>query len=421
LSFKDKTAVVLIFIYWIIYENFIFYYLAHFGFLFTIFTYATKLLLPIVLIWYTGINLALLRKGVSSLYISVFTVFIAWIGLVTLVNGDMLRWLQLTPRLVFFVAVLSLFYRKPQAFHFFAKLIIAYVLFALLQYILTYVFAGYSNPVTVLGGLKTPGIYGLYSNITSMMSFPSMQFPIIRLSGFWNEPSNAAGSAFSAGFLALYLQTQYEGRWRSIAKLCFLSGFLALSNAGYFAFSLGVLAWIFLGKKSTNSLNLILLKVSMSVLAIFVVWLAFFGRKYVQSYEIDNAIIRGLVGLRGAGSVEDVYGGRFFLLQNIIEYIGNNPMGSGLLQSEGDVKNSASAIVQWFFVGGVLGLVLIVLREVVLYAAAIKLTQKEYGLVFIVSALVVVMGQQLSYGSWMNPSYLILAAAIIAFNARHKY
>ncbi len=96
-------------------------------------------------------------------------------------------------------------------------------------------------------------------------------------------------------------------------------------------------------------------------------------------------------------------------------------MGSGLLQSAGDVKNSASAIVQWFFVGGVLGLVLIVLREVVLYAAAIKLAQKEYGLVFIVSALVVVMGQQLSYGSWMNPSYLILAAAIIAFNARHKY
>ena len=165
LNFKDKTAVVLIFIYWISFENFIFFYPASFGFLFTIFTYAIKLLLPIVLIWYTGINLTLLRKGVSSLYISVFTIFLAWIGLVTLVNGDMLMWFQLAPRLVFFVAVLNLFYRKPQAFHFFAKLMIAYVLFALLQYILTYVFAGYNNPVTVLGGLKTPGIYGLYSNI----------------------------------------------------------------------------------------------------------------------------------------------------------------------------------------------------------------------------------------------------------------
>ena len=376
--------------------------------------------MPIVLIWYTGINLTLLRKGVSSLYISVFTIFLAWIGLVTLVNGDMLMWFQLAPRLVFFVAVLNLFYRKPQAFHFFAKLMIAYVLFALLQYILTYVFAGYNNPVTVLGGLKTPGIYGLYSNITSMMHFPSMQFPIIRLSGFWSEPSNAAGSAFAAGFLALYLQTQYKGRWRGIAKLCFLSGFLALSNAGYFALALGILAWIFLGKKSTNSLNLILLKVSILVLTIFIVWLAFFGRKYVQSNEIDNVLIHSLVGLRDVGT-EDVYGGRLFLLQQIIEFIENNPMGSGLLQSAGDVKDSASAIVQWFFIGGVLGLTLIVLREVALYAAAIKLARKEYGLVFIVSALAVVMGQQLSYGSWMNPNYLILAAAIIAFNARHKY
>ena len=420
MGFRDKTAVVLIFIYWITYEHFIFFRPDYFGFVFTALTYAVKLLLPVVLIWYTGINLSLLRKGVSSLYVSIFTAFIVWIGFSTLVNGDMLRWLQLIPRLVFFVVALNLFYKKPQAFHFFAKLMIAYVLFALLQYILTYVFSGYDNQVIEPGGFKTSGIYGLYSNIASMMTFPGMQFPVIRLSGFWNEPSNAAGSAFSAGFLALYLQTQYEGRWRGIAKLCFLSGFLALSNAGYFAFSLGVLAWIFLGKKSTNSLNLILLKVSMSVLAIFIVWLAFFGRKYVQSNEIDNAIIRGLVGLRGAG-VEDVYVGRFFLLQNIIEFIGNNPMGSGLLQSASDVKNSASAIVQWFFVGGVLGLVLIVLREIVLYAAAIKLAQKEYGLVFIVSALVVVMGQQLSYGSWMNPSYLILAAAIIAFNARHKY
>ena len=420
MSFKDKTAVVLIFIYWITYEHFIFFRPDYFGFVFTALTYAVKLLLPVVLIWYTGINLSLLRKGVSSLYVSIFTAFIVWIGFSTLVNGDMLRWLQLIPRLVFFVVALNLFYKKPQAFHFFAKLMIAYVLFALLQYILTYVFSGYDNQVIEPGGFKTSGIYGLYSNIASMMTFPGMQFPVIRLSGFWNEPSNAAGSAFSAGFLALYLQTQYKERWGKVAALCFLSGFLALSNAGYFALALGILAWIFLGKKSTNSLNLILLKVSMSVLAIFIVWLAFFGRKYVQSNEIDNAIIRGLVGLRGAG-VEDVYVGRFFLLQNIIEFIGNNPMGSGLLQSASDVKNSASAIVQWFFVGGVLGLVLIVLREIVLYAAAIKLAQKEYGLVFIVSALVVVMGQQLSYGSWMNPSYLILAAAIIAFNARHKY
>ena len=66
-------------------------------------------------------------------------------------------------------------------------------------------------------------------------------------------------------------------------------------------------------------------------------------------------------------------------------------------------------------------LVLIILREVTLYAAAIKLTRKERGSVFIVAALAVVMGQHLSYGSWMNPSYLTLAAAIIAFNARHKY
>ena len=420
MGFRDKTAVVLIFIYWITYEHFIFFRPDYFGFVFTALTYAVKLLLPVVLIWYTGINLSLLRKGVSSLYVSIFTAFIVWIGFSTLVNGDMLRWLQLIPRLVFFVVALNLFYKKPQAFHFFAKLIIAYVLFALLQYILTYVFSGYDNQVIEPGGFKTSGIYGLYSNIASMMTFPGMQFPVIRLSGFWNEPSNAAGSAFSAGFLALYLQTQYKERWGKVAALCFLSGFLALSNAGYFALALGILVWIFLDKESVNSFKVIIVKVLILVFTIFIVWLAFFGREYVQSNGIDGVFIRSLVGLRDV-DVEDVYSGRFVLLQNIIEFVANNPMGSGLLHSNGDVKDSASAIVQWFLVGGVLGLVLIILREVTLYAAAIKLTRKERGSVFIVAALAVVMGQHLSYGSWMNPSYLTLAAAIIAFNARHKY
>ena len=205
-----------------------------------------------------------------------------------------------------------------------------------------------------------------------------------------------------------------------MAALCFLSGFLALSNAGYFALALGILVWIFLDKESVNSFKVIIVKVLILVFTIFIVWLAFFGREYVQSNGIDGVFIRSLVGLRDV-DVEDVYSGRFVLLQNIIEFVANNPMGSGLLHSNGDVKDSASAIVQWFLVGGVLGLVLIILREVTLYAAAIKLTRKERGSVFIVAALAVVMGQHLSYGSWMNPSYLTLAAAIIAFNARHKY
>lgn len=418
----DKLAAFIIFLYWVLYENIFFFQGGGLGVIFQLTTLSLKTFLPFGLLAYSGVQLKLISNKYAGHYLIFFVVFLAWIGGVTLFNGDMVEWFKFLPRFVFFIAVLSIFYKSPEAFSLYAKLVITYVLFALLQYVLTYVTGAYNNPVELPFYLSA-GLPGLYANITSMMSFPGFSVPILRFAGLWNEPSNASGSAFEAVFLALYLyKTEGDGKWKVISCLCGLAGLLCLSNVGYFALGMALGVGLLLKSRADFRSTGLLQKIFVFVFAIAAILITFFGRTYVEANYVDNDALRAIVGLREVDA-EDPYGGRLKITGRVVDYISDHLFGLGVVeyvQSE-NTMFSGSAPLYWLVTGGVFGLTLLLLRELMIFRASYQLAKKSPEHIYLIQALVAVMSQHLSYGSWMNPNYFVLVAAVIAFVVRASH
>ncbi|MDO8341565.1 MAG: hypothetical protein Q7T48_00035 [Cellvibrio sp.] len=416
---SDKLAVFFIFLYWILFEHVIFFNASEVGQSMVALTVALKLLIPIGLLAYSGVQLTPIKNKYAGYYLVIFVTFLGWIGLVTLFNGDLIEWFKLLPRFIFFIAVLSIFYKTPAAFYLFAKLLISYVIFALLQYVLTYATGAYDNPVLVTSYMSA-GVTGLYANITSMMYFPSFSVPIVRLCGFWNEPSNASGTAFAAFFLSsLVFKKEGGATWKFASYACLTAGFLCFSTVGLLAFGLALLVGFILGNKECNNPIKSAFKLPIMVVAVGGVGAAIFGRAYVAENYADNDILRVIVGLRDTSQTEDVYSGRLVVIENTINHVAEHIFGTGLsaIDLSNNVMMSASAPMYWLLIGGILGLVLLLLRELMLVAACYKLAKSSPEHVYLVQALVAIMAQHLSYGSWMNPNYFILVAAIMSFIA----
>lgn len=403
-----------IFFYWLTYENYIFFYaieLGGWGFL--AFTNGIKLLFPIVLLAYTGIKTSSFTKGFSGLYILSFGIFLIWAIVPTLFSGSLLEWFKLLPRFLFFVGVVAFFTKRPDAFFLFAKLYIAYVLLALVQYFLIYLTEAYSNTLLIEGVARVAGPFGLLGNVTSMMFFPEATFPFVRLTGFWNEPSNASASAFAAFFLARFLANVEGGAfWRKSSYLCFLAGFLTLSNAGYLAIT-GAILFGFIIKKELSYVKKLFKTLIFFPISILIVLIVFLGRNFVATYYPDNFILRALTGTRDL-SINDYHGGRFTLLQNTFESVGETVIGIGMQNTLHDgLVLSASAPVMWLGYTGVIGILLLFLRESILIIASRSLVRMQPSKLPLAQALIVIMIQHLSYGSWMNPNYFIFAAMIL--------
>jgi hypothetical protein len=361
-----------------------------------------------------------LSKGITSLYGFFFIFFIFWLGLVTIAFGDGFEWIKLLPRLVFFYSILNFVYKKPIIFDLYAKFVIVYVLFALFQYCLTYLTR--STMINVqIWGVSTAGLGGFYSNTGSAMFVPGISGRVLRLVGFWNEPSNAAGSAFAACFLGLYLRSRGYKIRKGVPSLCLFAGFLALSNAGYLAFALGLMVYILFTKKrgAINKLKkFLILAVPLAILM-----LAVLSRVYLLENNIENTFLNTIFGIRDLGR-DDPFAGRDKIIIGVLDYISVNPLGRGLFVADRAAGTfeilSAQAPIYWLYIGGIIGIVLLGLRELCLIIAAIVVIKLDQPIIYLFSALAAIMAQHMVYGSWMNPNYLILAAAILAFNAKSK-
>jgi len=420
LSIKDKVITALIFLYWMSYENVFFFNAGQVGSVFLILVNIIKLFLPFMLLWLSGMNTAFLSKGITSLYGFFFILFIFWLGFVTIAFGDGFEWIKLLPRVVFFYSVLNFVYKKPIIFDLYAKFVIVYVLFALFQYCLTYLTRS-TMIIVQIWGVPTAGLGGFYSNTGSAMYVPGLSGRVLRLVGFWNEPSNASGSAFAAGFLGFYLRGCGYKILKGVPILCFLAGFLALSNAGYLAFALGLMVYILFTKRrgAINKLKkFLMLAIPLSVLLIAVL-----GRVYVLENNIENTFINSILGVRDLGR-DNPFAGRDKIFFSVLDFILDNPLGRGLFVADraaGTFENlSAQAPIYWLYIGGIIGIILLGLREVCLVIAAIAVIKVNQPTIYLFSALAAVMGQHMVYGSWMNPNYFILAATILAFNAKSK-
>jgi hypothetical protein len=421
LSFAEKFFTLLVFLYWLVYENVLFFYSIEYGgTAFFILTNGIKLFLPFILLLYAGLPSSLLLiRGNVGLYIFFFLAFLLWALLPTLISGDLMSWFKLLPRFIFFLSLVALLSRKPTIFLLFAKFMVLYVLFALLQYIFIYLTGAYNNPVSH-GNQLMAGPFGLFGNVVAMMSFPGAPYPFIRLTGFWNEPSNASASAFAAFFLARYLVIMGEGEfWRKSSYACLVTGILTLSNAGYFALGAALFFGLFFGASKFTAREFFRFAILLLIVVILL-WIVFFGRTYVAENLTDNAWMRAIVGLRELESQSlDFSGGRLEIMQKTLNTASEGIIGIGIQDvSSEEVNGSGTAPLLWLLLTGIPGLFLLLCRETILLISSRSLFRRLPTMLPLIQALVVIVAQHLVYGSWMNPNYLILAAMVLVSSRR---
>ncbi|MFZ5875384.1 MAG: hypothetical protein ACOYXU_03135 [Nitrospirota bacterium] len=422
----DKPITLLIFLYWLVYENIMFFYSMEYGGpIFYMLTNGIKLFVPVVLLFLTGLpSRQAVRRVPVSLYLLSFAVFLIW-GLVpTVVAGDVVEWFKLLPRAAFLLSVIAFFSQRPTAFALFAKCMVAYVILLLPQYVLIYLTSAYEDPLFT-GYAYMAGPLGMLGNITSTFYLPEASFPFIRLTGFWNEPSNASGCAFAAFFLARYLVAMGGGAfWHSASYACLIAGVLALSLAGYFALGSALLVGLLFGVKRVTPWRVIRFSLLFPV-AVGLLGIVVFGRSYVAEHYLDNIWLRAIVGVRDAGTEAasyDASDGRLAIAEMTVEKAASTVIGVGIQEvGINGIIASASAPLFWLLLTGFPGFFLLLSREAVLLVHSRSLLHKKPTVLPLIQALIVVMAQHVAYGTWMNPNYFILAGMVLVVSPKQRY
>lgn len=422
--------IALIFLYWLTYEWVFFFYPKEYGG--PVLQYATdtiKLAVPFFLLAVFGIpafgkNYNMRARRVMEIYILLFCLLLVWAIIPTLASdtGQVLELFKLIPRLAFFCAILSIFAQDPHAFERVAKCVICVVIFALIQCLGAYISV---TPEPYAGGAPNlAGPFGILGNVNSKMEFEYIPFPIYRLTGYWNEPSNASASAFASFFLSNYLyRLNGERIWRYSSYICLGAGLLCFSNAGYIALGVAIFFGLLQelgGFRRGRRLQMLFL----SLFVIIFVATGLFGRAFVHENYSDNDFLRAVVGAReeSYSGLDEIYGGRLGLAEGAIKLVLENPLGLGLqiVGMEGIEAPSAAPLL-WLFLTGVLGLALLISREATVLLLSKHIARESPSSVPVIQAWIVVLVQQASYGSWMNPNYMIMVAAVFSMALRTNY
>ena len=409
----DTVLALITFFYWLTHENIFFLNALEVGGpLFYTAVNALKFCLPVVLLVAVGLPpVSVLTRGRLSLYAMLFAGFLVWALVPTVLFGDVETWVKFAIRFPGFVAVAALWRKRPNSFITYAKCLVVVVIVALAQLIMVYLTGSYNDDVAMANGTLA-GPFGLYGNVAAQFYLPGVPMPIVRLSGLWQEPSLAASSAYGGFFLCKYLVAVGESRkWRAAGYACLVAGVLTMSNAGAFAFGLGLLAGVLFKKSklTVRHLGQFAVVLPLTALLLFVA----FGRSYFVEHAGGNVWVLALTGTRSMAVGDDPTSGRLELFQATIDATKQNWIGVGVQPvGFGGIPASASAPVMWLLLTGVPGLLLLVGRELTVLAAARRLGNRP-ALIPLVQALVVVMAQQLSYGTWMTPHYFALAAIVL--------
>jgi hypothetical protein len=420
ITLVDKIIGFGIFLYWQIYENVIFLYPENFGGLgFLGLVYFFKLAFPFLLFIYAcNTGFVIPKPAEVKIYILLFSGFLIWSLVPTVLGGDLVSWVKLIPLIFFFCAVLSIFIRRPQIVLFIIKLFIAISVFSVLQYIGIKITGIYESNVP--GTISLTGPLGLFGVTSAKFYLPGLDNPIIRLNGFWKEPSNASGVNFACFFLARYLhKIENKSKWYYISYVPLIAGFLSLSNAGYLALACGGLFSVILNFRrfsvSQKSISIALF----TPILIGLLWLALFSRSYLASTQSENNFLLAVAGVR-VNSYDnpnyDPSSGRLKLLESVFEVGIKNIIGKGVQRVGYNTKLvvPASAPFFWLILTGYIGFVLIILREIFVFFGILRLNKLYPTSIYIVQAYIVVLVQQTIYGVWMDPNYLIMVAFVFS-------
>jgi hypothetical protein len=143
---------------------------------------------------------------------------------------------------------------------------------------------------------------------------------------------------------------------------------------------------------------------------------ALLGRSYVANNLADNPWAVAITGVKHSGGemAYDPSGGRLDALGETLSKVGDHVIGIGMVDGNVEgVEQSGTAPILWLLWTGIPGLILLLGREAILFSAARSALRLGAPALALTQALVAVMGQELSYGTWMYPNYLTLAAMVV--------
>ena len=305
------------------------------------------------------------------------------------------------------------------------KAFVAISVFTVVQYLLLgLATAGglvQSFDASVARGGTYYGPYGILGLGSANVYFDALGFSVWRLCGFWLEPSTASGFLLASSFFSeiIFLQTKKK-LWKISGILCFLGGgFLTISNTAYLAVGatllLGEVFWLKMGKHVGRHL----VKVCFFL---FVITAAVLGRYIVAEYYGDNLDLRYLIGVRD--SIDNPYGGRLETMQLNIENVSQSPLtklwGVGFrTPGKDEGLTSASAPIQWYMYTGIIGVLLLILREFQLVRDILKTIFNSPYTLRVSQAWLAVFVLNLSYGTLMSPFYFV--TVVLVFYYANKF
>ena len=413
--FTSSIVVIGIISYILIYEI-VFFFIE--GTSFQPITNLFKLSFPFILLFYDGFNPRLIFKNKYILYYILFyTIFLFWLFVLNIMQGGLdfglIEAFRQVPRYIFVIGLVQFLSKKKEYRLKIIKIVVMYSLFLTLMHFILLLNPGV--PTIRLFGIEFAGPFGLLGNVNSKLFIPSIEFPIYRLAGWFNEPSNASAFLLASYFLAKSIQDKMPKSvlWKYAPIICLFGGLAALSNAGYLAVSFSLIIISILNMKTHRNSQSFINYAFIFLLSLSGIILALFGRHFVADQWIDSEVFSVITGSHG-NYIDNPYydptAGRLDLMELTFEKIKYHPMGIGFQTTAKNIP--AGAPLFWLLLSGIPGLFLILLREsVIVFIAKKKYMDKE--LIYQYGAIMVVMVQQLVYGQWNNAFYYFMVSNIL--------
>ena len=289
---------------------------------------------------------------------------------------------------------------------------------SLIQYIAIHITGEYTSLEP--GSKKLTGPFGLFGVTSGNFYLPGLDSPIVRLTGFWKEPSNAAGINFASFFLSRYLyKEELKNIWKYVSYVCLFAGFLTLSNAGYLAIGGAFLVGYILRFHLQTIRTKVVIIIFVTPMVFLLLWLALFSRSYFSKNQVENNFMLAISGVRVNTYDDPNYdptSGRLELLEKSFAIDIESLIGKGVQKVGDDTKLvvSASAPFFWFTLTGYVGLILLLLREFFVWISFLKFRKYDQKYIFLIQAYIVILLQQSVYGVWMDANYLIFAGFVFS-------
>src|SRR3989442_1092233 len=380
-----------------------------------------KFLIPAALILWVPLRRPVTGRAV--LFFVLLSLFLAW-GLVPSflspkLDETLVQWVKFVPRLVVAALIASYVVVRPRTTATILKLLVIIGALAAIQFAVLL-------PVYLLelgDGIEIPGVngtffgpFGILGDQASAVGWygpPSLR--VLRLTGFWPEPSNASGFLLMAFFLGKALYT-FEGRWRwkAMAYMCLLGGFATLAGAGYLAIAIAALWGLAVVERRPGRR---LYTVVVGGLSIALLLFAVFSRLVATTYFDEVPLLRAAAGVRSSTEldIDKLYGGRLELLERNIQIWRDEPLGVGFrIPGQGFFDEaSPSAPLLWMTYTGITGLMLLLASFGAVLCAAISGSRRSIVAGKIGQAWISLLVQHVSYGSWMSPIFLLVSVLVL--------